>query len=129
MVLQPLLIKRPWLAALVFLALAMRLIVPSGWMPAFDASGIRITICSGMGIVEATLGVDGKIHKSSPSEGAAKDSPCAFAGVGNVDVANEIAAPLMTVLTPLPMALAHYLTIGQGLAAPPPPSTGPPHLI
>jgi hypothetical protein len=121
--------QRPWVAAMLFVAVAMRLVVPSGWMPSVDASGIKITICSGLGIVEATIGADGKIHKSSPHDGIAKDSPCAFASVGAADVAHAVAAPLLGAPSPLPLALPHYLTIGQGLAAPPPPSTGPPSLF
>lgn len=112
-----------------FLALALRLVVPSGWMPAVGAGGIKITICSGAGIVDATIGADGKIHKSSPVNGAAKDSPCAFAGVSAADVSPELLLLGWSSLAPAAVALIRYIAIGQGLAALPPPSTGPPSLI
>lgn len=111
-------------------ALMLRVLVPAGWMPATGADGaMRITLCTGQGLVEAWVGKDGTVHDKAPQKSEPRtDQPCSFAGLGlALDTAPSIALDLpvfyagaTTIALPAPVA------IGHGLAAPPPPATGPP---
>lgn len=110
--------------------LAARALVPAGWMPAQER-GQWITICSGAGVSMAWIGADGKIDKQHAPAKSEKSSHCAFAGLGTpVDLSVDdvaLSAPLFVeILLPV---VAAVVTIGHGLAAPPPPKTGPPTLI
>ena len=115
--------------ALVFavLALAVRMVVPAGFMLGESSAGPTIVICSGSGPMTMTLpGVpakhDGKADKA--------DHPCVF-------TATHVAAPapvpssdavVLRVAAAAPMSVSRDLRPGLGLAAPPPPKTGPPTL-
>jgi hypothetical protein len=112
------------------LVLAMRVLVPAGWMPS-GSKGQMITICTGMGLTQAWLGDDGRLHKQTPAEKQQGDQPCMFAGLSAASLASGFYAPA------LPPVYNNAVTdfwlrsssVGHGLAAPPPPATGPPHLI
>jgi hypothetical protein len=126
--------KRALGLALVGLALFMRLLVPPGWMPAAD-DGIRLILCGGFGaeVDHAALG-----HAFEPTDHSAKgddkapssagmNHPCAFAGF------SAALAPVAFAKLVVPVSIAAIIlagsgevAIGRGLAAPPPPSTGPP---
>lgn len=112
--------------ALVAFALLIRLLVPAGWMPAAEG-GYAITLCTSQGLTTAWVDEQGRIHKGEPGK-AGVDHPCLFAGF-----AAALDAPLLAgaLVAPLPAAIlppiAHVtVAIGRGLAAPPPPATGPP---
>jgi hypothetical protein len=90
------------------LALAVRMIIPTGWMPSVVAGKATITLCTGAGMVEAWVDADGKIHKDSPTKKSANDQPSPQS---------------------VPVAVLTGVAIGLGLAAPPPPAIGPPTLI
>jgi hypothetical protein len=112
-------------------AFALRMLVPSGWMPSVDEAGLtRITLCTGTGVSDAWLDSKGGLHKSDPDQKKQADSPCAFAGLGAAfDLVDQPEPELRSVL--LATGAWHApqpASIGQGLAAPPPPSTGPPVL-
>lgn len=114
----------------VFLAviLAFRALVPAGWMPS-EAKGQWITICSGAGVTVAWLDADGKLHKeSAPAE--ASDGHCTFAALGfALDVPPFIdGLPRYADLSSIAPIRPFSVAVGQGLAAPPPPKTGPPAL-
>ena len=114
--------------ALLALALALRVLVPAGWMPA-EGQGLAITLCSGSGAQTAWVDADGKIHKHGPAQGSMADHPCAFAGMGAPMLGGDVPAPPLAILAPRDaiVSLAQApAAIGQGLAAPPPPATGPP---
>ena len=109
--------------------LLLRALVPAGWMPS-DAKGQWITVCSGAGVSMAFVGADGKIHKDKAPGTAEKGGHCAFSGLGltlDVPAPTPIIQPAEFSAIILPM-LAASVAIGQGLAAPPPPKTGPPAL-
>lgn len=113
---------------LVALALLLRILVPAGWMPAASGSGYAITLCTGMGSVSAWVDAEGKVHKEKPAD-ASTGHPCVFSGFSAaIDLpvldGGAIAHPLHVGTLLLPLATA--VAIGRGLAAPPPPSTGPP---
>jgi hypothetical protein len=124
--------KRNWLIAFVVLALALRILFPSGWMPSFVDGRATITLCTGAGMVEAWVDAGGKIHKQSPAKKGTGDQPCAFAGLGaaaDVPALDLISLPLPFAPQLLPNNGVTALAIGYGLAAPPPPATAPPALI
>jgi hypothetical protein len=124
--------KHTWLIAFVILALAVRMIIPTGWMPSVVAGKATITLCTGAGMVEAWVDADGKIHKDSPAKKSANDQPCAFAGLSaaaDTPVFNTTLQPLPFAPQALRNTMANMVAIGLGLAAPPPPATAPPALI
>jgi hypothetical protein len=115
--------------ALAFVALLFNVLAPPGYMLAGQAAGrtISVVLCTAQGPV-AVAPDHGQIPTHKPSS----DMPCAFAGHG------VGAAPPVSVLVGLaglavyrrPVALAASdLAPGRGLAAPPPPSQGPPLLL
>jgi hypothetical protein len=125
-------LKHTWLIAFVVIALAARMIIPTGWMPSMVAGKATITVCTGAGMVEAWIDADGKIHKESPAKKGAGDQPCAFAGLSAAaDAPSYAELSLETALSPqsVPVAALTGVAIGLGLAAPPPPAIGPPTLI
>jgi hypothetical protein len=112
---------------LVVAALLVRLLIPAGWMPA-AAGGFSITVCTGMGENrQVWIAADGSVHDQAPVD-ARSDQPCIFAGMAAaLDVPLATALPLViAVATAAPVALHHAVAVGRGLAAPPPPATGPP---
>ena len=101
----------------------MQVLIPQGYMVGATAAAPALMICTGHGALQ-TPDHPGKAPKPS------SDAPCAFAGHG--------AAATPPILTPLalpgflPTALTTQSFVrqspGRGLAAPPPPSQGPPSL-
>jgi len=117
--------KRAGFAVLAMLAFFLQLAVPQGFMLARAGGQPAIVICTGHGPLLAAAddhGVPAKAPKPRP------DGTCAFAGHG----ATPTEAPLLTLAAvrfePLaaPAAPEPSTAPGRGLAAPPPPSQGPP---
>ena len=118
-------------AALLVLALAVRVIIPSGWMPSSER-GFALTICTGMDVQTVWMDSKGKLHKEDPSKGKSVDhSPCAFAGdtvaSANAHIGDYAALP--HIASALPVLSGQSVSVGAGLAAPPPPAIGPPSYI
>jgi hypothetical protein len=120
-------IDRVWRGSgllLVLLALAVRLATPDGWMLASgDGHGApRMIICTGH--VEAGAPTPGRPDKADHSQ-----HPCVFAGAHAAAAPPMLVASLGTtsvvISAPPPARLADQRP-GRGLAAPPPPSHGPP---
>jgi hypothetical protein len=112
-------------ALLALLALLVNVVAPPGFMIAPRGAGADIVICTGHGPKALPDPADKSGHKPAK---AGHDSVCAFAGHGLAS-----APPPAVVLTreSLPLAVANAampadLALGRGLAAPPPPSQGPP---
>jgi hypothetical protein len=113
--------------ALLGLALAMRVLVPAGWMPA-TAQGFAIAICSGSTTQAAWVDGEGKVHKQAPAP--AGDQHCAFAGLGLPMLGGDVPLVVQPERAQAPLATTQALaSIGHGLAAPPPPATGPPATV
>jgi len=118
-------------------ALAMRMLVPSGFMIAPGAHGAILVLCPGQGATPAAVphhmampGHDVTKH-GGDHQGKTADHPCAFASAG-------AAADLVSMVHPAaPTTRADFAPAlfgvsaqpGLGLAAPPPPKTGPPALV
>jgi hypothetical protein len=117
--------------ALIACAMLLRVLIPAGWMPTTGADGmIRISVCTGMGAETAWIDRDGKIHKEAPSSGHHDLQPCGFGVLGlelNETPALILPRPAFTADV-VALVARQALPIGHGLAAPPPPSTGPPSL-
>ena len=127
---------RAYVLAMIACALLMRMVVPQGWMPVHGANGWTITICSGTGPMRMTMSdgpgmSKGMHHQSDGKDQGSADHPCAFASFA---LALDLPPP-PAVLLPAPIVetwragTVLAVAIGRGLAAPPPPSTGPPTLI
>jgi len=146
---QPLrrLLARRHLATLILAcALAVRLLVPAGFMVGETASGApALILCPGQSVPDsppsampgmhhgmAHIMPDGRLMSGHDTEqqnhDPGTDRPCAFAAVG---LAVDMPVPPPLVAPAPPPAFAALLgqapgAPGHGLAAPPPPSTGPP---
>ncbi|MGN6374844.1 MAG: DUF2946 family protein [Sphingomonas sp.] len=122
----------PRLGVLAVLALALlaRLAIPVGWMPVTDADGWRLTICTGVGPLDAMPGMtmDDSGHKA-PGNDHKSDTVCGFAAAG-LAMAEPCMPPVLAALPIITAAVAPLrhvaVAVGRGLAAPPPPPTGPP---
>jgi hypothetical protein len=115
-------------ALLLALALACRLAAPEGWMLAAGPDGPKLVICTGHGVATAPGHPDG--HGGSSSDGHG-DHACVFGGPHTPPAPSlATAAPVRVNIAydaPAPSPLADQRP-GRGLAAPPPPSHGPPQL-
>ena len=127
-------------AWLVALALAVRLLVPAGYMPMAGKAGLEI--CAGQNADMPAMSsmpaggsmpgmpMHGLDHgKAMPGD---HDHDCGFAAAigGAADLPTLILPPL---LAPVALAVAFVGQVamrpGLGLAAPPPPKTGPPFIL
>ncbi len=120
------------------LAMTLRALVPAGFMLAHadGANGRYLTIelCEGHEGPRQLANLDtGEIVSADdllPSDGGQDEqAPCVFGGAPALEPP-VLAAALVVVVTKTgaPEVRAHVRP-GRGIAAPPPPSTGPPHLI
>ena len=74
-----------WLA---MLAVLVRGLIPTGWMPASDgAGGMRVVICTGTGAHSAVFSRDGKPVKQTPRAAAT----CAFAATASAPPPEPVA--------------------------------------
>jgi len=113
------------------MALAMRVAIPSGYMPSSER-GFALTICAGMDSQTVWMDKSGKLHKEDPSKGkSVEHQPCAFTGV--TIAADFPATALQIDMAPIALAAPAFakreVSVGAGLAAPPPPAIGPPSYI
>ena len=112
--------------ALLLCVLAVRVIVPQGYMWASAPGGAPAMVeCSGMGPMPGMAMSHGQSHDH---DGKTADHPCAFAAAGAaVDLAAEVhPVALRVIAAAAPATLRISVSPGLGLAAPPPPKTGPP---
>lgn len=121
---------RALFCVLVALVMAGRLMAPAGYMPVATAKGVMVTLCTGQGAVKILVAresvPDGRNHGDRD---AAPNEHCPFAA--------GTAAPALPAVDPLPLLPVWHLPTGPiafalrtgwiaRLAAPPPPSSGPP---
>jgi hypothetical protein len=108
--------------AIVMMAFLARALVPAGYMIA-PAAGPGLVICTGHGPVDLSGGAH---HPGAPPQ--TSDTVCAFSGLHFIapqDAPTRLAARVAWApeITPIH---THDQAPGRGLAAPPPPSHGPP---
>jgi hypothetical protein len=109
---------------------------PEGWMPGETATGaFAIVACDGMQTDDPMpmamgMAMSHDTSHRAPDKTPSAGHPCTFAGIGIADAPppqlaiDALLAPYSTT-TPL---VAFAIAPGRGLAAPPPPATGPPAL-
>lgn len=119
--------------AFAMVAVSLRVLIPAGYMPGGPGEA-AIILCTAQGVQTVYVGPDGQRAEQpdTPADGhsgkTSADHPCAFSGLAQAFSAEVAAA----VAPALPVAAAPILgptsrtAPGRGLAAPPPPSTGPP---
>ena len=118
--------QRGVVLTLALLALALKVVVPPGYMlgTATNSLPFTIVICTAQGAVAVDPG-----GSHEEDEAAKHDAPCVFAGHG---LGAEPPAPGGQLIRP---SLAYHpiaptpsceATPGRGLCAPPPPARGPP---
>lgn len=128
---------RALFGALVALVLLTRLLAPSGFMPVMTSEGVMVTLCTGQGAVKVMIARDqtpesriaGDEYRGSQDNGTPANDHCAFAGAAALPT-----LPVQDVFAILPVwhlptgPIAFALRTGwiARLAAPPPPSSGPP---
>ena len=109
------------------LALALKVLLPAGFMVDTGARAFSIVICT----AEGTTVVHQNGAPAGPASKQQHDAPCAFAGHGTGAVAPSLAAPMAAAyaayVAPSAAAISG-LAPGRGLAAPPLPARGPPTL-
>ncbi len=122
------------------LAIAIKVAIPAGFMvaPQALAAGLTpIVLCTAQGDVTAFMNGDGQIvaHGEQGHAGDGQDlpgghdgHPCTFAGQGTALTAPSAASVAVTfvVTRKVTSDLDLIVAPGLGLAAPPPPKTGPP---
>jgi hypothetical protein len=107
------------------LALFVQGLAPPGFMLARSGDSAVIVLCTGHGPALSLADLTGHPAKAPKSK---PDAPCAFAGHGlgaAPPLSARVAAPFDPISAPTRLARLD-LTPGRGLAAPPPPSQGPP---
>jgi len=112
---------------LIACALIVRGVMPVGWMPVMGTTGVVIVPCDGSGPAMAMPMRHDARHQDGGRGDTLGEHPCAFAAVGQVASLTAPPAGEILPVTDLAEATGRLLVlVGQGLAAPPPPATGPP---
>lgn len=120
------------LAAFALLAMAVRALVPAGYMLSAESGRfVTVTLCSGLSTTQAVIdretgAVQGEGgHQDNSADG--EHAPCVFAQAAPM-AAPEIAPSILiaATLVEAPRAAQTLIAPGRGLAAPPPFQTGPP---
>lgn len=131
-------ILRALFCAVVALVLAARLLAPAGFMPVVTSHGVMVTLCTGQGavkmLVERENLPESRLAHSSgqQDDGDNAKEHCPFAGAAT--------APSLPASDIVPVLAAWHLPTGPiafalktgwiaRIAAPPPPSSGPPSLL
>jgi hypothetical protein len=121
--------RRHVFLTLAVLALALKVLIPAGFMPG-PAHGAPLVLCTGHGAV--AIDAADLAGKKSPANKPAPNAPCAFAGHGAAAAPPDLTPVGVAIRPPEPILAQPLatagLTPGRGLAAPPPPSRGPPSL-
>lgn len=118
-------------AACILLALAVRVIIPTGFMPSAER-GFALTICTGTDAQTVWMDKSGKLHKEDPSKGkSVEHQPCAFAGAAMASdlPSMDVHVAMAPFAVAIPVHAKREVSVGAGLAAPPPPAIGPPSFI
>ena len=118
---------KKWLVWPLLCALALRALLPAGFMPDFSGlSDSYIVICSGSGAVEIALGSDGEpVPRGAPET---HEQPCAFATVAVLELPVFDAStlpnpnPEQTIFSSAKAFTLHLIRAGPHLGSRGPPS-------
>ena len=120
---------RGLLAAMALLVLAIQFIAPAGFMPVRTAKGVVVTLCTGQGAVNVVVPREQAPGQGDPDDGMTGQQHCPFAASIQPLVPPLVAADLTLPAWQLafgPIAFALKTGLIARMAAPPPPSSGPP---
>lgn len=120
-------LQRGVFLTLAALAVAMKVLLPPGFMVGKADGGFPLVICTSKGV--EIVHQDGAPADSGSQSG--HDAPCAFAGHGAGAAPPSLAAPEAVAYAAYaapPIRPLVGLAPGRGLAAPPLPARGPPHI-
>ena len=128
------------LGAIALLAMLVRAVVPAGYMlaEAETPNGRYLTVdfCEGHGAVKRVLDletrklIDPSELPSGQHDGPLQHAPCVFATATPLAQPLAAAEPVRFVVShDVDFAIVRDVRPGRGIAAPPPPSTGPPSSI
>ena len=112
-----------WMA--IALLVAARALLPMGWMPVEKAGGIRIELCTGHGVITATVDSEGRLQQETDETAPEEACPYAVMAVPtDLPTLAELAEPLPAVaIVPVALATISILPYPHG---PRPPTRGPP---
>jgi hypothetical protein len=118
--------QRGVVLTLALLALALKVVVPPGFMvgPPTNSLPFAIVICTAQGAVVVDPG-----GSHEDGEASKHDAPCVFAGHGLGAEPPERSSHLLrptTIYHPIALTPSCEAAPGRGLCAPPPPARGPP---
>lgn len=96
--------------AILALALAMKLVVPAGFMPTVADGRMVVRMCSGTGPMTMVMTIPGLDHSQPDREGHhdRHEQPCAFSG---------LSAPSLAAADPVLLALAILFVLAMGVRA------------
>jgi hypothetical protein len=122
--------------ALASLALFLKILIPPGYMAAPakpDGPAFALVLCTAQGMVtlDPADHPDGAGESAPTDDDGARHSPCVFAGHSLNAPAPDLRAVEIVAFPSLadrPLIARTDVVPGRGLAAPPPPATGPPLL-
>jgi hypothetical protein len=102
--------RRTFAAWLLLPVLALRAVIPVGFMPGSHAGlGIAMQLCTSQGIQTVIVNPDGSIEKGAPS--SHHDAPCAYAVVGTAaPPPAAFAASVPSLLSSAPLIASRYDT-------------------
>ena len=122
------------LGAIALLAMLLRAVVPAGYMLAQADTGqgrfLTVEMCEGHAAKVIDLDTGKQIDPSKlpgKADDKSKHAPCVFAATASVATPVAIAEPVEFIATQdVDFGVDLNVRPGRGIAAPPPPSTGPP---
>lgn len=130
------------LGAIALLAILVRAVVPAGYMLATaetpEGRYLTVTLCEGHDGPQQVIDLDtglpvdpSVLDKSDDGQTPAPDAPpCVFAAAAHLAQPLDMGEPVVFVAAERAVfAAVRDIRPGRGIAAPPPPSTGPPSLI
>ncbi len=129
------------LGAIALLAMLVRAVVPAGYMLAEADAGqgrfLTVEMCEGhaAAVIDLATGIEvdaSKLPDEAPGkqDGQSNIAPCVFAAASSIAGPDAIAQPVEFVATLMAeFGVDISVRPGRGIAAPPPPATGPPFTV
>lgn len=124
---------RAFAAWLVFAALLMKVVVPTGYMPVVTGQAITIELCSGFGPEKMSVAMPGMAdhHHGSPDHPGKGNTPCGFGG--HAPPALSTVEPVLLVLAIAFVTALGFLPVQGRVPARSarlrPPPIGPPLIV
>ena len=72
---------------IIAVAMALRILVPTGFMIGAEGGAITLEMCSGTGPMKMVMGMPGMEHHQEKSDHQGKEMPCAFSAIATDSLA------------------------------------------